>query len=456
MKILFLDDIRCEDEKTAKEAISGGGTQGNLGMEYVAALVRESGHDVVVLQPPLNDVTEREIMDRIKEFDVVAMSSMVWNASIVIAMAQKIREICPRILLAVGGIGPTSMPDFYSSHFDAVFVGEGEQIFLEWLEGTSAGKIIRANRNLGWTGTPFALRSPEVMKRSRMRGIWPIPYENQVVANMLYGRGCYGNCYFCSSPTIWQRKVVWRSPSSVVEELLMLSEEHGVNSVDFLDPTFNATAQRVLDLCAALIRHKVRNKVLWTAMISPSKRAGAEEVLAAMAEAGCIKVGVGIEDPTTEMRKKLQKGGSNIEHCRETLQIASNHGMLVRAFMIIGVPGQTDKNIDAIRETLCAWPIDELRMSIFCPFPGTKAWAEMQDQITESDFSKYDTNHPVVKSRWGNEELLGIHSALTKSFYANNTSYWERKAKRISVDGSYSEGYQQFEERFLRPRGYLT
>ncbi|MDD5732033.1 MAG: radical SAM protein [Patescibacteria group bacterium] len=457
MKILFLDDVREIGGKNAQHARSGSGTQGNLGMEYVAAVVQEKGHSVLVLQPPLNDVTEEEIMTHIGKADIVAMSSMTWNAPRIIAMAQKIRGIFPRTLLAVGGIGPTSMPGFYAPHFDAVFVGEGEQAFLNWLEERSRWKIIKASRNPGWTGDPLPLRNLEVMRRSRMRGIWPIPYDEQVVANMLYGRGCYGNCYFCSSPIIWEKKVIWRDPRSVAEEMLMLAEVYGVNSVDFIDPTFNAKSQKVLDLCSEFIRQGVRRKILWTAMISPSKRTGAEEVLVAMREAGCIKVGVGIEDPTAEMRRKLQKGGSNIDHCREVLQIASDLGILARAFIIVGAPGQTDKNIDTIREMVCAWPIDELRMSIFCPFPGTQAWGDLdrQNMIKTKDFSLYDTNHPVIKSHWSDGELLSIHRDLTKTFYADNAGYWKRRKQHIAADSSYEIAYKQFDKGFLKPRGYL-
>lgn len=47
--------------------------------------------------------------------------------------------------------------------------------------------------------------------------------------------GCPYNCIFCFSP--W-KKVRFRNPSKVIEELKLLKEEYGVNYVNFSDDNF--------------------------------------------------------------------------------------------------------------------------------------------------------------------------------------------------------------------------
>lgn len=447
MKILFLDPARnCEG------CSSGGSIQGNIGLEYVAGVAAANGYEVELLEPPLNEITYDEILNKIKNFDVVAMSCMTWNAKMAIDLAQKIKQIQPSIKLVVGGIGPTGLPEYFTPYFDAVFVGEGDQVFIEWLKGDRKEKIIYAERDLKWSGNITPLRHNEIIQNSRMRGIWPIPYKEQRVTNIIYGKGCFNNCSFCCSPLIWKQKIVWREPSVVVKELLFLAEL-GINSVDFLDPTFNASTEKTIELCKHLIDANIAAKIKWTAMIDPSKP-NAKDIIPLMAKAGCIKIGLGIEDPTSAMRKKFLKSSNNIEMCSQTAELASANGMIVRAYLIIGAPEQTRANIKAIENVLLTWPIDEPRISIFCPFPGTKTWFEYQDKIIERDFSKWDTNHQVIKCNFSNAELLEIRTNLLKLFYGSE-NYKNRRANKIKMDSSFAIGYSQFEESFLKPKGYI-
>lgn len=447
MKILLVDAGRGYIG-----AASGGGTQGNLGLEYLASFVQSKGHEVVVLEPPLDDISDEEVVIEAGKVDAIGISCMIWNAYKANAMASEIRKRFPQIRLAVGGNGPTGMPEYFTDYFNTVILGEGEKPFLEWLEGRDERKIITASRDLEWDGNIFPLRKKEIMRGSRMRGIWPLPYAEQVVTNAIYSKGCYGRCSFCSSPLTWQQKVVWRDPESVAEELIMLSDKFGVNSVDMIDATFNANNSKILDLCKTFLKRGINKKIKWTAMISPS-RSGAEEIFPAMAKAGCVKVGMGLEDPLPQMRKQFAKNG-NPDICRETFEAADRASLLVRVYLIIGAPNQTEANIEATKDALRTWPIDEPRISIFTPFPGTKAWAEFQNEITEWDFKKYDTNNPVIKSAWSNDELLGIRSSLTQQFYAGD-NYRQRREKRIRGNVDFQIAYEQFESTFLKPKGYI-
>lgn len=447
MKILLIDAGRGYIG-----AASGGGTQGNLGLEYLASFVQSKGYEVVILEPPLDDISDEEIIIQAGGFDAVGISCMIWNADKTNTMASEIRKRFPQIRLAVGGNGPTGMPEYFTDYFNTVILGEGEKPFLEWLEGRDERKIIPASRDLEWDGNIFPSRKKEIMRKSRMRGIWSLPYAEQVVTNAIYSKGCYGRCYFCSSPLTWQQKVVWRDPKSVAEELLILHERYGVNSVDMIDATFNANNKKVVDLCETFLKYGIQKRIKWTAMISPS-RAGAEKIFPAMTEAGCIKVGMELEDPSSQMRKQFAKNG-NPDICRKTFEAADKANLLIRVYLIIGAPNQTNNNIQAISEALQSWPIDEPRISIFTPFPGTKAWIELQDKITERDFTKYDTNNPVVKSNWSDNGLLNIRHNLTKNFYAG-ANYWQRREKRIKENVDFQIAYEQFENAFLRPKGYI-
>jgi len=450
MKILCLDPAR-----NWHGIATGGGLIENLGLGYIAGVARDCSHEVQMIQPPLNDVSDAEILELAIKSDVVAMSCMAYNADDAIRLAQNIRRWSPKTRLVAGGPGPSGMPEWFTSTFDAVIAGEGEHEFRLWLwsEGRIFGQITKAGRNMQWDGRPFPLRDLEVLKKSRMCGAWPISNKEQVVAGIQYGRGCPYSCWFCSSQTVWQRKVCWRDPGSVTDELEEIHERFGVNSVDFMDCTFNANHGKIIALCEEMIQRRINQKICSFVTLNPAQTRDAPEMYVAMVEAGFLKGGFGLEDPTSAARQRLEKHSSDIEACHRTFQAASEAGLMVRCYLIIGAPGQGDTNVEAMKEMLSTWPIDEIRISIFCPFPGTRAWFDLQDQIIERDLRKYDANWPIIRSHWSPEELLAIRKELATHFY-QSSNYRTRRDERIARDPRFKAGYAEFES-FLNKAGYL-
>jgi len=446
MKILFLDPA------TNVSTDTGGAMQGNIGLEYIAAVSQEAGHDVKILQPSLNEISYAEIIKAVRDFDVVAISCMTWNAEQAVNLAQKIKALYPSMKLAVGGIGPTGMPEYFSPYFDVVVVGEGEKVFLDWLSGKRKERIIYAERDLKWNGKIRQLRDQEVIRNSQMRDIWPVPHADYLASNIIHGKGCYNNCYFCCSPLIWKQKITWRDPSEVANELISLADQ-GVNSIDFLDSTFNADTQRVTALCKSLIRSGVHKRVKWAALMDPSQK-NAQELMPLMKEAGCIKVAFGIEDPTSRMRKIFTKSSADVDLCYQTCESAEKLNLIIRAFFIVGDPKQDSNNTRAMKEALLSWPINEVRISIFVPFPGTGAWKKYKDRIIEPDFSKWNTTHPIISSpHFNSEEIAKLRRDLTQLFYQSE-NYRRSKAKKIAADPAFQIAYEQFEKNQLILKGY--
>jgi magnesium-protoporphyrin IX monomethyl ester (oxidative) cyclase len=431
----------------------GGGLVENSGLGCIAAVAQEAGHDVQMWQVPLNNITEDRVLERATECDVVAVSCMAYNADRAIRFAQQVRELRPEIRLITGGAGPSGMPEYFLPHFNAVVVGEGEQAFRFWLEGKVQDGIIKSPRNMRWDGQPFAIHNPEVMKNSRMCGAWPIPVADQILVSAEYGRGCPNNCWFCSTVNIMQRKVCWRSAESVAEELEQLIQLYGVNSVDFTDPTFGASRRKVLQLCEEFKCRGLDRKLSWFVTTDLKPRSGTAEMFAAMRETGCIKVGFGLEDPSAEARQSLDKGNVDIDDCREVMQQASDADLLVRTYLMLGTPDQDEASIENIKKVLQTWPIDELRVAIFCPFPGTRAWTDLQEQITVRDLAKYDTNCPVIASHWSDEDLVALRQDLLRMFYGS-ANYQYRRDARISSDPRYQNAYSEFET-LMRRGGYI-
>jgi hypothetical protein len=51
---------------------------------------------------------------------------------------------------------------------------------------------------------------------------------------------------------------------------------------------------------------------------------------------------------------------------------------------------------------------DELYLYFHTPFPGTLDWERFRDKLITTDFSKFDTQHVVLRSELSNEDIRDI------------------------------------------------
>ena len=105
-------------------------------------------------------------------------------------------------------------------------------------------------------------------------------------ANIFATRGCPFNCYFCSSRKIWTRKTRYRSADNVVKEIHLL-QKRGIHKVRFDDDMFGVTKKHIKELCKAIKENCPG--LIWECEIHISL--ADDETLAAMRDAGCIKIG---------------------------------------------------------------------------------------------------------------------------------------------------------------------
>ncbi|HJJ50726.1 MAG TPA: radical SAM protein [Methanocorpusculum sp.] len=322
-----------------------------------------------------------------------------------------------------------------------------------------AGTVYNAGRRLEFSPPrdrihnldrlPFPLHDLEAAKRSRVCGVWDRPVEEQIVASVTYSRGCSGHCKFCSSNQVWGRQTIWRSAGNMVDEILEL-KAMGVNSLQFSDPTFNVSLKKVEELCNEMIK---RDAIIsWFGFCDPSLPNQTPEILELMHAAGCRKVGLGIEDPY--IRSSVKKRSDNFEQVRRYVRTTHEAGIIVRAYLFIGHPEQYARNYLATSAFMRQEPVDEIRITIYTPLPGTESWNEMEVSggLLTRDLRLFDTNHLVIKSRCTPKEAVEVRRELARSFY-NSREYQERKILRISQ--GYSPQTYAFLEEHLRRGAFM-
>lgn len=400
-----------------------------IALEYIAAYLQKCGYHIKVIQQ--QDLSIGELIEQTLNFVPIAVGFSVYTFNFPHArfIARELKNRDPRIITMFGGYHASGDPSIVSDPaIDFAILGEGERTTLEllrcietngdrsrvrgiayWEDGL---KITGSRPRLSFSELSWPVRQASFLTISKCTPLaYPPPFDQVAPVQISYSRGCPCCCNFCASPVVWKEKVIYRDPQDVVEELQFLKRKWGTNLVCFTDLTFNASKKRVFDLCRVIIKSQIRMSWFATAGIPVGK-----DVAEAMAEAGCSRLGLGLESLLDSSLGKI-KPQQTVRQIYETLGIVDNLGILTRAYLMIGYPWETKSTLEETLIRLKELPVDELKVSFVTPFPGTGINTQWSDRLSQN-IEKYTCDYPVVKcDNLTTDELLHERARIVHGYY---------------------------------------
>jgi anaerobic magnesium-protoporphyrin IX monomethyl ester cyclase len=156
------------------------------------------------------------------------------------------------------------------------------------------------------------------------------------------------------------------------EELNYLKSQYQVEGIYFADATFTAADRsRTIELCRVLEKIELR----WCCETRIDCLG--DQLLLQMKKGGCRGIVLGIESANQGILDTTKKGIS-VRQIREVIQNIRKVGITPFAFVLFGLPGETEQTI---RETLSL--IEELRIwsapNLLFPIPGTPLYEQVKN-----------------------------------------------------------------------------
>ena len=150
------------------------------------------------------------------------------------------------------------------------------------------------------------------------------PDTKETMATIQTARGCPSQCVFCLTPEISGKRVRFRSPQNVLEEMIECYEQFGIRNFFFKADTFTINAEWVKEMCELIIHSKLYGKIQFTAnsRVRPLKK----ETLELMKKAGCFLVAFGFESGSDEILQKMRKGAT-VEENRQAARWCKEVGL---------------------------------------------------------------------------------------------------------------------------------
>jgi tRNA A37 methylthiotransferase MiaB len=298
-------------------------------------------------------------------------------------VAKIARETDERIQIIAGGPHATIMKEkmFPEPLIDIIFMGEGEKRLPEillCLENRGDLKHIKGIvykkggenhinppathiRNLDLLPFPFEHASSVLYDYHK--------YTDDCFGHIMATRGCIYNCSFCSSRTIWGRKVRFRSPENIIQEILMLKENH-IESIHFEDDTFGVTPEYLKALTKEIVNNIPGLK--WSCEIHVNLVTDAN--LELMKKSGCRLVKMGIESGNNQILKSIKKGFT-IETAIKKCEMIKQYQMDLEVFFMAGFPEETEETMEDTYRAMEEIDCNKVIYSIFTPYSGTEAFA---------------------------------------------------------------------------------
>jgi anaerobic magnesium-protoporphyrin IX monomethyl ester cyclase len=361
----------------------------NQGIPRMIELLEDAEH-------PLWAETERLILDASPDLIGITCNSGNMDAARVLIGRLK-RHGLPIIL---GGSHPTVLPEQSLNYTgaDMVAVGEGELTLRSLMNHLQQGEDLSKILSLGWKQNGHVEVNP---KRDLIPDIDKLPLPDRSLIDrasyfgevVMTGRGCPFDCAYCASRNIWGRRVRLRSVESVIAELEELREDAATSDlgvettgsrdlsaerpgrwvVKILDDTFTVNRKRTLQLLDQIVNRGL-NRFEFTGGVRADTLD--EVVVSKMAAANFRRVTLGVESGSRRILKMIRKGETN-ENVRNAIGLLRNAGIHSHAFFMIGLPGETVKDIELTKKLIMEVRPDHVEINMVTPYPGTDIFEEL-------------------------------------------------------------------------------
>lgn len=365
-----------------------------IGLFSLAAQLIEMGQEVKLCNHALTPWTASIEEEAAMRPALAGITCVSRQRMTVAPWARALKERCPDCRIIVGGVHATFLYQEILQRWPEiahVAVGEADLSLPELARRMDAGEDLTgipgiASRaedgTLDWVGPAAPVTD---------LGALPIAaryFPSDIIAT---ARGCPFNCTFCCSPGLWGSRVRERPVGHVIEELEILRRRHGITQVHIKDETFTARKSRVIEICQAML--DARLNLWWTC--DTRVDCMDEERLYWMRKAGCFYVSFGIESGSPRILDRIQKRVS-LDKAREATDLARRFGMLVRYYLIAGLPSETAGDMQATLNLARAGRPHFVCTGPLILSPGTKLFEEYC-QIHHTDNSLwFDERQPAV------------------------------------------------------------
>jgi anaerobic magnesium-protoporphyrin IX monomethyl ester cyclase len=444
-----------------------------LGLLYIAAMVKDicdikvydslvedyavqKGDDWLVYGAPLSKIKEVVLS---YSPDIVGIT-IPFSAQSESAknVARTCREVKKDITVLMGGPHIAVKHDDFllEGLADYCILGEGEISFKEFVEKfinrddleNICGVACRVNGEIKYTprtnlidldDLPFP--AYDLINPERYLGSPNLYKSRSGIADnsisMITSRGCPYKCIFCSVNIHMGHRFRYHSPDYVINHIKYCINQMGITNFHFEDDNISMNSKRFENILDRIIDEKI--KILWDTPNGIRADTLSKPILKKIKKSGCFSLQIAIESGNQKVLDNIIKKGSNLDAIYQVVKWCNEIGIVLRAFYVIGFPGETINDImDTVHFALKLFKEEKVfPILLFAtPLYGTELYNQclkmgiIKPVISDEEFAKAT-------------QFFGYPLISTSEFTANDLKdigeYFEEEMDKFIDMGTYRQ-----------------
>lgn len=378
-----------------------------LGILYISAYLKEKNVPCTVFDSTFSTFKDQLAYIEKEKPKVLAIYTNLMTKIKVIKLINAIKsnDILNETKVILGGPDITfNCENYLNTGADILVIGEGEQTTYELYQA-----IIQKQSFHAITGIAF-LENNEIIKtisRKKFKDLSTLPLPDRAAIpvekylntwkthhgkssiTVSTQRGCPYTCKWCST-AVYGLSYRRRPAKLVVAELKHLKETYNPDAIWFVDDVFTVSHKWIGEFHTEM---KKANLKIPFEIITRAERLN-DEVLKKLKEIGCFRIWIGAESGSQKIIDAMDRR-VEVETVKEMIQKTNAYGMESGTFIMLGYPGETEKDInDTIKYLKEANPT-HYTITIAYPIKGTSLYNEIEDIITEKPNWETSTDRAI-------------------------------------------------------------
>lgn len=351
------------------------------GVSCVATVAEHLGWSVEIVDMRLGVSAEEAAARAVERGGVVAMPTFADSYPHNRRVLELVKGTAPEIPCIIGGSLISSLPEplMKALPADYAVLHEGELTLSELLEHIASGGSREEAGSIA--GLAARLTDGSVRftpQRAQIRDLDAVPIPNLFLypstrkdpripeLGLTTARGCYARCTFCF---VNFRKMRFKSPERVGEEVRDLQKKHDVRYLYINDLTFTADLRRTRRMCEVL----KDTGIVWSC--STRVERAHPGILRQMRDSGCRDIWYGVESVDQNVLNLANKR-QTVDQIRQAIRQTSETGIKAVTNFIIGLPGETEQSLQAMLDFVKEEAVTPASVKYLSPFPGTPIYED--------------------------------------------------------------------------------
>lgn len=361
------------------------------------------------------------LSNRLSDFkpDIVAISALFNSCYDYIELiTSTVKSIKPDTLIVIGGGLATNLYNELLDSFkdiDGACYGEGEVPFCQLID--SPNKIEHLESNPAWI-TQISLKTGRLPQRNLLVDLDEIPFfEYNLIDLKNYAsrsldkryasmpktemsihtsRGCPFDCVFCANGKVHGKKVRYMSVDKVINEIAQMTQQYNIDVLLIEDDHFLSKKNRakhiLREICKFEIKVEFPNGIAVYAID--------DEIGYLLKQAGVTTISLAIESGSDYVLRHIINKPLAVKMIKPAVQILMRNGIDVHAFIVTGLPGETDAHRAETRQMLYDVGFDWVKIYIAIPIAGSRLFdiCKANGYLTNYSYSNFVTTKCVINT----------------------------------------------------------